>query len=198
MKLSEKKRLALIEAAQSEFIEHGFAAANMDRVCELAGASKRTLYRHFSSKDVLFFEAVKSAHQGQSPCVQLDYDPNTDLELQLAAYLRAKLNFLYQDFGLPLARMVISEFIRTPELAESYLQQLQQKDEQLENWFMDAIADRKLKNQDPAKMSNMLMCLLNGNFMWPQLVANQEVPSNEQQEQIIGDMLQLFLNGYRC
>lgn len=34
MKLSEQKRLALIEAAKEEFTQFGFHAANMDRVCE--------------------------------------------------------------------------------------------------------------------------------------------------------------------
>ncbi|RND27351.1 TetR/AcrR family transcriptional regulator, partial [Vibrio cholerae] len=53
MKLSEQKRLALIEAAKEEFTQFGFHAANMDRVCERAGTSKRTLYRHFTSKELL-------------------------------------------------------------------------------------------------------------------------------------------------
>ncbi|MGR5470249.1 TetR/AcrR family transcriptional regulator, partial [Vibrio astriarenae] len=60
MKLSEKKRLALIEAAQQEFIEYGFTCANMDRVCGRAATSKRTLYRHFESKDVLFIESIRA------------------------------------------------------------------------------------------------------------------------------------------
>ena len=42
------------------------------------------------------------------------------------------------------------------------------------------------------------MCLMNGNFMWPQLVANHEVPSTERRTQLIADILQLFLEGYRC
>tara|TARA_Y100001956_G_C4127140_1_gene190839 strand:+ start:946 stop:1542 length:597 start_codon:yes stop_codon:yes gene_type:complete len=198
MKLSEKKRIALIEAAQSEFIEYGFSAANMDRVCERAGTSKRTLYRHFASKEVLFFDAVKSALDTRDAALTLSYNPSRSIEEQLADYLNKKLDFLYFDFGMPLAKMVIGEFIRAPELAEKYLHQLHNHDQKLEQWFADAIQDRKLKVQDPSKMSNMLMCLMNGNFMWPQLVANHEVPSTERRTQLIADILQLFLEGYRC
>ena len=92
----------------------------MDRVHERAGATKRTLYRHFENKEVL-----------------------------------------------------------------------------LENWLKEAIADTKVKALDPAMMSGMLMCLLKGNCLWPQLVANQAVPSVEQRKKIVEDILTLFLDGYR-
>ncbi|MFV8410342.1 TetR/AcrR family transcriptional regulator [Vibrio owensii] len=198
MKLSEKKRLALIEAAQQEFIEHGFSCANMDRVCERAGTSKRTLYRHFESKDVLFIESIQTVLETQRARLQLKYTSDIDVEPQLRTYLHAKLDSMYEDFGLPLAKMVISEFMRTPELAENYLHQLQRQDELLENWFTEAIADNKIKGLDPAMMSCMLMCLLKGNCLWPQLVANQAVPSADQRKKIVEDILTLFFDGYRC
>ncbi|WP_199459703.1 TetR/AcrR family transcriptional regulator [Vibrio owensii] len=198
MKLSEKKRLALIEAAQQEFIEHGFSCANMDRVCERAGTSKRTLYRHFESKDVLFIESIQTVLETQRARLQLKYTSDIDVETQLRTYLHAKLDSMYEDFGLPLAKMVISEFMRTPELAENYLHQLQRQDELLENWFTEAITDNKVKGLDPAMMSCMLMCLLKGNCLWPQLVANQAVPSADQRKKIVEDILTLFFDGYRC
>ncbi|MEF1339144.1 helix-turn-helix domain-containing protein, partial [Vibrio rotiferianus] len=83
MKLSEKKRIALIEAAQQEFIEHGFSGANMDRVCERAGTSKRTLYRHFESKDVLFIESIQAVMEIQRARLQFQYSPEESIEAQL-------------------------------------------------------------------------------------------------------------------
>ncbi|MDG3424542.1 TetR/AcrR family transcriptional regulator, partial [Vibrio parahaemolyticus] len=198
MKLSEKKRIALIEAAQQEFIEHGFSGANMDRVCERAGTSKRTLYRHFESKDVLFIESIQAVMEIQRARLQFQYSPEESIEAQLRTYLLAKLDSMYEDFGLPLVKMVISEFMRTPELVENYLHQLQSQDEQLEKWFSEAIDDHKVKNLNPAMMSNMLMCLLKGNFLWPQLIANHKVPNLEQRKKSIEDILTLFLDGYRC
>ncbi|ENP0864301.1 TetR/AcrR family transcriptional regulator [Vibrio parahaemolyticus] len=198
MKLSEKKRIALIEAAQQEFIEHGFSGANMDRVCERAGTSKRTLYRHFESKDVLFIESIQAVMEIQRARLQFQYSPEKCIEAQLRTYLLAKIDSMYEDFGLPLAKMVISEFMRTPEFVENYLHQLQSQDEQLEKWFSKAIKDQKVKNLNPAMMSNMLMCLLKGNFLWPQLIANHKVPNLEQRKKSIEDILTLFLDGYRC
>ncbi|WP_098414492.1 TetR/AcrR family transcriptional regulator [Vibrio sp. ES.051] len=197
MKLSEKKRLALIEAAQQEFIEFGFSSANMDRICERAGTSKRTLYRHFESKDLLFLESIKVVLQLQNARLKLEYSPNIEVATQLRDYLHVKLNSIYEDFGLPLARMVISEFIRIPELAEMYMHQLHSQDELLKAWFERAIADGKLKPFDPLLMSNMLMHLLKGQFLWPQLVANQNVPNFQQREKMIEEILTLFLDGYK-
>lgn len=198
MKLSEKKHIALIKAAQKEFIEHGFSGANMDRVCESAGTSKRTLYRHFESKDVLFIESIQTVMETQRARLQLKYSKSADIETQLKTYLLAKLDSMYEDFGLPLAKMVISEFMRTPELAENYMKQLQHQDELLDKWFAEAIADNKIKALEPEVMSNMLMCLLKGNCLWPQLVANRSVPNLEQRNKIVEDILTLFLDGYRC
>ncbi|GAK87792.1 transcriptional regulator TetR family [Vibrio ponticus] len=65
MTRSEQKRLAIIEAAKQEFIENGFLAANMNNICTAAEVSKRTLYRHFESKELLF-EAVLAEIQQNS------------------------------------------------------------------------------------------------------------------------------------
>ena len=51
MKLTEKKRQSIIEAAIADFRDHGFAGANITRIAKLAEVSIRTLYKHFESKD---------------------------------------------------------------------------------------------------------------------------------------------------
>ncbi|WP_201722274.1 TetR/AcrR family transcriptional regulator, partial [Sulfitobacter sp. HI0023] len=54
MKLTDKKRKDILQAAIQEFREQGFPAARVNRIAELAEVSKRTLYKHFESKEVLF------------------------------------------------------------------------------------------------------------------------------------------------
>nr|WP_086940376.1 TetR/AcrR family transcriptional regulator [Thaumasiovibrio occultus] len=198
MKLSVRKRLALIAAAQQEFIEHGYAGANMDRVCERAATSKRTLYRHFASKEVLFVASIQAVLAEQQAKLQIRYEPSVAIESQLKAYLLAKLETIHEDFGLPLARMVISEFIRSPALVGRYLEKFDHHDEQLDAWFAHAIADGKVKALAPTVMSSMLLCLLKGHLMWPQLITNQALPDSLGQERIIDDILDVFLNGYRA
>ena len=51
---SVDKRDSILQGAFDEFCENGFLAASMDRISKRAGASKRTVYRYFESKEVLF------------------------------------------------------------------------------------------------------------------------------------------------
>ena len=54
MKLSQRKRLDILNAAETLFFQQGVEHTSMDQVASLAGASKRTVYNHFENKDVLF------------------------------------------------------------------------------------------------------------------------------------------------
>jgi len=51
---SELKREAIIEAARRAFEEFGVQGTSMDKLAEMAGVSKRTVYNHFASKEELY------------------------------------------------------------------------------------------------------------------------------------------------
>ena len=53
-RLTDRKNSEILAAAVSEFQKRGFDGTSMDRIAEAAGASKRTVYNHFKSKDELF------------------------------------------------------------------------------------------------------------------------------------------------
>ncbi|MEF1206011.1 TetR/AcrR family transcriptional regulator, partial [Photobacterium damselae] len=73
MTRSEQKHLAIIDAAKEEFIQHGFLAANMDRISAAAEVSKRTLYRHFESKEVLFESVLTIIQDEVNQAIQYPY-----------------------------------------------------------------------------------------------------------------------------
>lgn len=50
---AETKR-RILEAARSEFAEHGLAGARVDRIAETGNVNKRSIYVHFGPKDALF------------------------------------------------------------------------------------------------------------------------------------------------
>jgi TetR/AcrR family transcriptional regulator of autoinduction and epiphytic fitness len=53
-RLTDRKREAIVRAAVEEFRASGYEATSMDRIAEVAGVSKRTVYNHFPSKEALF------------------------------------------------------------------------------------------------------------------------------------------------
>ncbi|OBI07574.1 TetR family transcriptional regulator [Mycolicibacter nonchromogenicus] len=50
---------AILDAARVEFARHAFRRANIDAVAQRAGVSRRTLYRHFPTKEALFEQLVE-------------------------------------------------------------------------------------------------------------------------------------------
>ncbi|MGE5470683.1 MAG: TetR/AcrR family transcriptional regulator [Bacteroidota bacterium] len=48
----------VLQAAQEQFIEHGFARASIDAIAKASGVSKVTVYSYFPTKEALFEAAV--------------------------------------------------------------------------------------------------------------------------------------------
>ena len=57
------RREHLVDTAVELFAAHGFHATGIDLIVDKAGVSKKTLYRHFRSKDELILAALKK-HDG--------------------------------------------------------------------------------------------------------------------------------------
>ena len=57
------RREHLVDTAVELFAERGFHATGIDLIVDKAGVSKKTLYRHFRSKDELILAALKK-HDG--------------------------------------------------------------------------------------------------------------------------------------
>ena len=54
-----RKTDIVLEAAESAFLENGYAATSMDAIADRAGVSKRTLYSNFAGKEELFAAVIR-------------------------------------------------------------------------------------------------------------------------------------------
>ncbi|PKH02170.1 TetR family transcriptional regulator, partial [Psychromonas sp. MB-3u-54] len=70
-----KKKQQLIDIALNLFMSEGFHATGIDRIVEVSGISKTTMYRHFESKEVLIRDALLAFSQRQQAAWELD-DPH--------------------------------------------------------------------------------------------------------------------------
>lgn len=93
---SQKKRAAILEAAGQLFCELGLHQVSMDMVASSAGVSKQTVYSHFTSKELLFAEAVGAkCHNDELSAVLLEQGTSVRESLLL--------------FGRGFRRLVLSE-----------------------------------------------------------------------------------------
>lgn len=115
----EKKRIAIIKAAQDVFLSEGYVLANMDSIASTAGVTKQTVYRYFSSKEVLFDSMLKSFREnaGDKMFDQLSKPNNQDALSGFGfEFIRAHLSKEH----LAIVRLIISEGVNAPELLRSF------------------------------------------------------------------------------
>ncbi|GAB2657768.1 TetR/AcrR family transcriptional regulator [Vibrio panuliri] len=178
MTRSEQKRLAIIEAAKQEFIENGFLAANMNNICTAAEVSKRTLYRHFESKELLFEAVLAEVQASTISSRNYPFDANAPLDEQLKRITYQEITVMYQTYGIALSRTIIMEFFRQPELAKTMTQRLY-RTQAVSQWFEQAIAANQLVAPNVETITNVYMSVFQGLLFWPQVLDLLAPPEGE-------------------
>lgn len=191
---TSKKRNSIVDAAIQAFQEEGYDNTSMDRIAELAGASKRTVYNHFPSKEALF-EAVIERFMGEVSVLKaIPYDPEECLENQLADFAEAKLKILKDPAWMGLMRVGMGVFVRDPELARRTMEQAEAGEDHLAIWLNAATEDGRLSVEDGALAAQVFWAMVAGALFWPQVLQG---PMDPNLVQVIQDELVLvFLTGY--
>ncbi|KUO74666.1 MAG: AcrR family transcriptional regulator [Clostridia bacterium BRH_c25] len=57
-RITEEKRNKIFESAITEFAEHGFDSANINKIAQNAGVSIGSMYKYFNSKEDLFLTII--------------------------------------------------------------------------------------------------------------------------------------------
>ena len=194
--LTEQKRLDILAAAQKEFKEKGLLAASMDSLAKKAGVSKRTIYNHFPSKEILFHNIITQLCDSLSKAVNIQYQSNKPLAEQLHIVAISEIQLLASDSFRDLNRIILAEFVRSPELTSSILEHIDQLKHGLHAWINDAINDGRLEVVDGDYAAQQFLGLIKANAFWPQLLMNKESLSNVEQGIIADDAVLMFLARY--
>ena len=113
-----RKREAVLDAAQTCFLDLGYAATSMDLVASRAGVSKATIYAHFAGKDDLF-AAVINRRCDRDPLIP-DSWPDGDARTVLTMVGTRLMAFLMAPETLATYRVVVAEAARHPDLARAF------------------------------------------------------------------------------
>jgi len=175
--LSQLKHIDIINAAKKEFIDYGFVAANMQSITAAAGVSKRTLYRHFESKSVLFESVLIAINDSIKINNMYQFDDSKSTELQLQQITYQEIEVIYSIYGMSLARTILIEFMRQPEMAKNYINNIHNNCA-ITQWFNQAIEAGRLKSGDTKLMTDVYISLFQGLLFWPQ-VMNSSVEFND-------------------
>jgi TetR/AcrR family transcriptional regulator, mexJK operon transcriptional repressor len=121
----QRSRAAVLDAARTLFLRHGYAGTTMDEIAALAGLTKRTLYNNYGDKDALFREIAADTIASAEAFVH-------DMRDAFAGATAAELPAALDAFGRTLAvgiirtdvvairRLLIGESRDFPDLAAQY------------------------------------------------------------------------------
>ena len=175
----DARRSELAAVADVVFLERGFTDTTMQMIASRAGASKETLYRHFTSKEELFAEIVRrrAAAIWSVPGEPVrDGEPRRrlfDLGLNL-------LRMMLRGDSCSLLRVVVAETPRAPELgAIFYAHGPGSILGHLARYLREATDRRQLRCRNPAQAAKLFVGAVVANQHLLNLVAPQREPLSE-------------------
>ena len=132
------KQQAILCAAINHFGQYGLAATTMEGISATAQVSKRTLYKHYSTKDELFGAVVDKLIERIQPLTTIQFIPNYDFKVQLQHLARSAVELLNDEDYLTLSRIVMIESLRSKSQAERLAERFVNCECALVQWFDDA------------------------------------------------------------
>lgn len=116
------KHTRILEAAEREFLEHGYEAASIDAIVADAGGSKSTVYSHFGDKTRLFAETLARVRQELDFTLPHTADISVDDPVEALTVVGIEfLTTLFSVRALHLFRTVIAESGRFPAVARQLM-----------------------------------------------------------------------------
>ena len=194
MKLTEKKRKSIIEAAIEEFREQGFLGAKTTRIAKRAGVSSRTLYNHFESKEELFEAISEIMVERNTAMKQVAYAPDQPLDKQLVNALERYVATITEAEVMGLNRMVISELLRDLERSRAFFAEMATHDYPITQLIKEAMEAGALRHADPILAANQLLGLVKTFFFWPEFLLGEK----QKVDGIMQDCVAMFLSHYKA
>lgn len=196
MTRSDRKKMDILTAAVAEFQEVGYAGARINRIAERADVSKRTLYKHYESKEALFEAIVESVISELQAVVFEPYDPETPLDEQLIKALDNHFSMLSGECYMTMSRIVVAEFLRDQELSKSVFAKAETHQKGLETLLEQAMEAKAMREVCPKYAANQLMSLAKAFLFWPQFLIGEPQPPREEAMGIIKDAVAMFVGHY--
>ncbi|WP_228062093.1 TetR/AcrR family transcriptional regulator, partial [Coleofasciculus sp. LEGE 07081] len=145
------KAKAILAGALQVFTTDGYVAASMDRIASAAGVSKPTLYSYFQDKERLFVASIEQLTQN-SRQILFSLPTTPDLQTPPDEVLRQMATSVLEEFSgnqtlLTLMRLIIGESERFPELAQTFVREIQKP--LLEQLSLYLASQPQLKLSDP-------------------------------------------------
>lgn len=192
------KRQAILEAAKSLFLRHGYDGSSMDAIAAEAGVSKLTVYSHFTDKETLFSFAVKSKCEEQLPELLFELPDQVPIETVLLNIGRGFYTLINSHESIELHRLLITLGAQDPKLAQMFFEAGPQRLlNEMEQLLIKANRAGKLRTPNPQVAADQFFCLLKGSSNFRLLIGCCAAQPPAEIDSHLRDTVDLFIRAYR-
>jgi TetR/AcrR family transcriptional regulator, regulator of autoinduction and epiphytic fitness len=189
------KRKAILEGAIKVFTQSGFDASSMDHVAEVAGVSKRTVYNHFPSKDILFQAIVADFLKQRDDIKPIRYSTAISLEEQLKEFAKAELFLINDPVRRGLSKLFASVFLMNITFGKETRGQFEPHKAFI-LWLNATKEDQKLCFKSPELTARVFYGMVEGCLTYPALFSDGE--SLKHSGALLDELVAAFLAYYQC
>jgi TetR/AcrR family transcriptional regulator of autoinduction and epiphytic fitness len=193
---SQIKRAAIIEAARTTFKELGVAATSMDKLAEVAGVSKRTVYNHFATKEALVMTLMTDLWKQGLSQPSIAYSSDLPLAEQLQQLVRLDIVYIQSEEHIEVSRMVIGHLFYTTEMQQE-LQKIIKEETAILRWINAATLDGRLTVTNVEQAQTEVQSLIQGQCFWPYVFQVAEPLTEQQKDDIATEIAKMFLCRYQ-
>ncbi|NMY53169.1 TetR/AcrR family transcriptional regulator [Pseudomonas sp. WS 5011] len=193
------KRKAILEAAKTLFLSNGYDGSSMDAIAAEAGVSKLTVYSHFTDKEKLFAEAVKSKCEEQLPELLFELDDQVPIAQTLLNIGRGFNLLINSRESVELHRVMVSLAAQDSTLSRMFYEAGPQRVLYgMEELLRSADQSGKLRVPDPLNAADQFFCLIKGGANFRLLIGCGEALQGNEAEAHVRDAVDVFLRAFRA
>ena len=196
MSRKQEKVTQIIMAATQELSNKSLDAASMHNIAELAGVSKRTLYKYFPSKENLYDAMIDYILDGMEQFSAIEYNPDLSLEEQIVKIIDIKISFSTSDDLMKIMKITLAEILKGRMIKEENALRINENELRFIKWIEAAKADGKITSDlSNESIANQFQGVLKGQVFWPVLMGMTCI-SNLDLEKIKEETKDFFLKNY--
>lgn len=192
------KECQIVEAARRLFLEQGYEITSMDAIAAEANVSKRTVYSHFRSKEMLFVEVMEGMCAQFGVGEREAIDPDAPPERYLCSVAKFVLSKVLDPRMHSVTHTIAAEATSFPEMGQRFWaigpgNMVLQVAEYLKRQHEAGV----LAVPDPRLAAGMFQSMVAGPVFLPMLFTGEAPYSEADRDRMAREATRIFLAAHR-
>lgn len=194
----EERRRAILDAAETLFVEQGFSNVSLASIIRRSGGSLATVYELFGNKHGLLRAVVeRDKHEGYAALEEeiAKIDSAADILRLIGDRV---LERIVQPRATAILRIVISESVNDPEFARSFYREVHmERVAQTARFFSEWNADGRAEFDDPEAAAELYIAMVMGDAELRAMLGDGECIDIETLRKRLSWRLNVFIGHFK-